>query len=516
MVSIALALSACAPPGKEMKLRDGPPIEDVVTTIDDALACMDGRIAKNITFAVGAIPDATGKEQFNEGGTGKFVTQAAGDVVQSALFKTGVSIVNRRDPSIAVNEGQWGLRDIRSLAPANFFVTGSINTLDFLPGGGAYATVGGVGPRYRQNRILVGMDLFMTNAATGQVVAAISLNKQIYADELGLMAARVEGTTVIDFDLGVQRREAINFAMRQMLQLATFELLSQMMPAESYVECRGMIDEAFGRIEGKKTSGEQIEMLEEAKAGAAEAAGTDEGGTSSEATPEATPEARAEAGGATEETAPTDTAEAVATEEIAPIATADAAPAPDAAEVAAETAAAEEAEAARAEAEKVAADKAAAAKAKADKAKADKAAAEKAKAEKAAAAKAKAEKAKADKAAADKAAAEKAATEKAAAEKAKAEKAAAAKAKADKAKAEKAAAAKAKAEKAAAAKAAAEKAKAEKAAAAKAKADKAKADKAAAAKAKAEKAAAAKAAAAAGENPDCLPEFRKGEGKTCS
>ncbi len=414
MVSIALALSACAPPGKDMKLRDGPPIEDVVTTIDDALACMDGRIAKNITFAVGAIPDATGKEQFNEGGTGKFVTQAAGDVVQSALFKTGVSIVNRRDPSIAVNEGQWGLRDIRSLAPANFFVTGSINTLDFLPGGGAYATVGGVGPRYRQNRILVGMDLFMTNAATGQVVAAISLNKQIYADELGLMAARVEGTTVIDFDLGVQRREAINFAMRQMLQLATFELLSQMMPAESYVECRGMIDEAFGRIEGKKTSGEQVEMLEEAKAGAADATGTDDAGTSSEATPEARTQDEA-----------LSESEAVEVVEAA-----DAPPEADAADLAAETAAAEKAAADKAEAEKVKAEKAAAAKAKADRAKADRAAAEKAKAEKA----------KADRAAAAKA---------------RAEKAAAAKAKADKAKADKAAAARAKAEKAAAAKAAA-------------------------------------------------------------
>ena len=292
------ALAACAPPSRNMGLTEGPPIQDVVTTIDDALACMDGQIAKNITFAVGAIPDATGKEQFNEGGTGKFVTQAAGDIVQAALFKTGVSIVNRRDPSISVNEGQWGLRDLRGLAPANFFVTGSINTLDFLPGGGGFGTVGGVGPRYRQHRILIGMDLFMTNAASGQVVAAISLNKQIYADELGLMAARANDGTVIDFDLGVQRREATNFAMRQMLQLATFELLSQMMPAESYAECRGMIDESFGTVTGKKTSGEQIDLLA-AKTEAEGEEGADEEGEAEGAAPdEPAAEAPTDEGGA--------------------------------------------------------------------------------------------------------------------------------------------------------------------------------------------------------------------------
>lgn len=259
---VAISTAACTPPSKNMRLTEGPPIQDVITPVDDALSCLDNKISKRLTFAVGAVPDATGKEQVNDGGTGRFVTQASGDIIQSALFKAGVSIVNRRDPSISINEGQWGLRNIKSLAPANYFVTGSVNTLDFLPGSGGVATIGGVGPRYRQNRILIGLDLFMTDTKSGQVVAAISLNKQIHAAELGLMAARAQDGTVINFDLGIQSREATNFALRQMLQLATFELLTQMMPTKSYVDCRGMMNEGFGTISGNKTTGAEIAKLE--------------------------------------------------------------------------------------------------------------------------------------------------------------------------------------------------------------------------------------------------------------
>jgi curli biogenesis system outer membrane secretion channel CsgG len=85
---------------------------------------------------VGAVTDATGKEQVTDGGAGKFITQGAGDIVQSALFKAGASVVNRRDPRIIENEAKWGLIDVKKQAATTFFITGSINSLDFLPGSG--------------------------------------------------------------------------------------------------------------------------------------------------------------------------------------------------------------------------------------------------------------------------------------------------------------------------------------------------------------------------------------------
>ena len=129
--------------------------------------------------------DQTGKEQFSDGGNGKFVTQGAGDIVQSALFRAGTTVLNRRDPRIMETEVKWGIRDGRRIVPTNFYITGSINSLDFLPGAGFDVKVAGEGAQYRQHRILVGLDLSMTEANTGRVVANVPLQKQIFASEAG-------------------------------------------------------------------------------------------------------------------------------------------------------------------------------------------------------------------------------------------------------------------------------------------------------------------------------------------
>ncbi|MBF9060879.1 HfaB protein [Rhodobacterales bacterium HKCCSP123] len=262
-------------PSQDVELFDGPPVTDIVTTFDEALYCLRGRIDSRMTFGVGGIPDQTGRDQNSTEGTGRFVTQGAGDIVQSALFNAGVTLINRRDMGSAALEAQWGIRDLSQQRPANLVVTGSINSLDFLPGGGAIASVGGIGPRYRQNRILVGMDLAMTNNATGQIVANIALRKQLVADELGFMVATTSDNEIVDLDFGGSRREALHFALREMLQLATFELLTQLMPPAQYEDCRAIIDETMAVIDGEQTSGGQIRQLEarrEAQAAAAAAA----------------------------------------------------------------------------------------------------------------------------------------------------------------------------------------------------------------------------------------------------
>ena len=256
----AAALGGCAfAPGidfpqENAALVQGPPIEDIVTPFDQALMCLDGRVQPEITFAVGAILDSTGKEQFTEGGTGKFVTQGAGEIVQSALFRAGVTVLNRRDPRVITTEAEWGIRPIGTQVPVDYFITGSINSLDFIPGAGLSVQVSGVGPRYRQNRILVGMDLSITQSSTGLIVANVPLQKQIFASEFGIGIGRFFSETLVSLDAGGQEREALNFALRQMLSLATFELLTQLMQTENYRDCRTMIDEVFGAVENSGTA----------------------------------------------------------------------------------------------------------------------------------------------------------------------------------------------------------------------------------------------------------------------
>ena len=228
-------------------LLKGPAVMDVVTPFDRALSCLDGRINKDmLRFSVGAIVDATGKEQVTDGGSGKFVTQGAGDIVQSALFMAGASVVNRRDPRIIENEVKWGLLDAKQQSLSTFFITGSINSLDFLPGSGFDLQIAGVGPRYRQNRILVGLDLSLTETRTGKIVANVPLQKQVVAIEDGFGMGRFFGNTLISMDMGGKEREALNLVLRQMLNLATFELLTQVMNPGKYADCMQMVEAVDG------------------------------------------------------------------------------------------------------------------------------------------------------------------------------------------------------------------------------------------------------------------------------
>lgn len=237
-------------PSENAGLVQGPPITDIVTPFDQALGCLKGRVHKEITFAVGAILDSTGKEQFTEGGAGKFVTQGAGEIVQSALFRAGVTVLNRRDPRIITTEAEWGIRAIRNQVPVDYFITGSINSLDFIPGGGASVTIAGVGPRYRQSRILVGLDLSITQSSTGLIVANVPLQKQIFASEVGFGVGRFFGETLVLMEIGGQEREAVSYALRQMLSYATFDLLTQLMSPQNYLDCKTMIDAAFAEPSG--------------------------------------------------------------------------------------------------------------------------------------------------------------------------------------------------------------------------------------------------------------------------
>src|SRR5690625_894768 len=259
-----LGLAGCAGgtgvemPVKAAPLVKGPPVQDIVTPFDEALMCLDGRIGSGFTFAVGAVLDQTGKEQLTDGGAGRFVTQGAGDIIQSALFKAGTTLVNRRDPRVIVSELQWGLLNSSSLLPANFHITGSINSLDFIPGSGFDVSISGIGPRYRQHRILVGLDLAVTETSTGRIVANVPLQKQVFAEEFGVGVGRVFGDTLVSLDIGGQNREALHFALREMLNLATFELLTQMMPASEWQDCKARLD----RVHGPQGMPEEVNPLE--------------------------------------------------------------------------------------------------------------------------------------------------------------------------------------------------------------------------------------------------------------
>lgn len=239
---------------KPVSLVQGPPITDIFTPFDMALSCLKGQLRSDVSFSVGAILDQTGKDVVTNGGSGKMVTQGAGDMVQSALFQAGVSLMNRRDPRIIESEAKWGIRDPRQIQASDYYVTGSINSLDFIPGGGFDMQIAGVGPNYSQTRIMVGLDLSLTDTRSSKVVGNVSLQKQIAAQDYGLSAGRFAGRTLLNIQIGKGEREATNFALRQMLNLATFELLSQVVPPAVFESCRAQIPPEFSQLNLTRSS----------------------------------------------------------------------------------------------------------------------------------------------------------------------------------------------------------------------------------------------------------------------
>ena len=247
---LLMLFTGCTHNLHNMPLVEGPKaVSNIETPYDDLLACLDKTWkGEKFSIGVGSITDETGKFSIGDAGTGKFITQGAGDIVQSALMQTGVvKVVNRRDPRVMDMELKYG-RSLRWLA-SDYHITGSINSLDFLPGAGIDATVYGVGAKYRQYRMLVGMDLALTNTYTSEVVGVANIFKQIIADEMGAGVGRFFGSTLVSIDIGNQNREAIHFATRNMLKLAVYTLISDLYKVQEN-GCSDIVEEVKGVVSG--------------------------------------------------------------------------------------------------------------------------------------------------------------------------------------------------------------------------------------------------------------------------
>ncbi|MFC4270880.1 hypothetical protein GQF03_04035 [Sneathiella chungangensis] len=252
---LPMLLGGCIATSHEnITLPEGPPVQTVVTPYDRLIRCIATRAKLGGVWAVGEIADATGKFSGEYAGTGKYVTQGAGDMMQTTLIKAKAeSVVNRRDPRPVISEIQLGIRDAKELTRMDYYITGSINTLDFIPGAAAELTIAGIGPRYRQNRAIVGLDLHLTNARTSEVLAAVNISKQIFADEAGFGIGRFFGDTLVDLDISGQNREPLQLSLRSMLQFGFYEMLTQLNP-DLRNDCQQIVDAVEGVEERSEKS----------------------------------------------------------------------------------------------------------------------------------------------------------------------------------------------------------------------------------------------------------------------
>jgi curli biogenesis system outer membrane secretion channel CsgG len=253
-ISLLVLGSGCVattPLREDMKLTEGPkPVTQILTPYDSLLSCLSSTyLGKKASIGVGSVSDETGKFSISDTGNGKYVTQAAGDIVQSALLQSKVArVVNRRDPRVMKLEAAFGGK-VKWIS-SDYHITGSINSLDFLPGGGIDASVYGVGAKYRQYRMLIGMDLFLTDTRTSEVIAHSSIFKQVVADEIGANIGRFFGNVLVAVDMGEQHREAVHFALRNMLKMAVYEMMTDLYDVNSKA-CSSIIE----KVEGVEDAG---------------------------------------------------------------------------------------------------------------------------------------------------------------------------------------------------------------------------------------------------------------------
>jgi hypothetical protein len=113
---------------------------------------------------------------------------------------------------------------------------GAITSTDFLPGGGAQAGIFGASFSHTQNRAFTSLDLRavrMPNGASrgGKVIANTVVTKQIAQDGTHVSFTRYMGPlaqpTLVNLEVGEDRREAMKYSTREMIDLATADVLAQ-------------------------------------------------------------------------------------------------------------------------------------------------------------------------------------------------------------------------------------------------------------------------------------------------
>jgi hypothetical protein len=263
-----------------------PEITGKVST-QSKLQCVATRLSRgqrSVPFGVIAAPDRTGKANIaGNDATGAFNTQGAADMLASSLGRAGVRIVEigpeyraildwsnlkasqgligdgvkRTEISIVKDEAgkdKEVSHDIPNIPlrkgtvfPVRYGVYGSIDALDFIPGGGVSAGAYGASAGYNQNRANLRIDLRLVEMPVGdnvggRIIATTTVQKQVVNDGVNISLSRYFGSAspvLVNFEAGAQRREALQDSTGDMLDLAIADLLEQVFlkrhsPCENY------------------------------------------------------------------------------------------------------------------------------------------------------------------------------------------------------------------------------------------------------------------------------------------
>lgn len=246
----------------------GPAPRANFTPMESHLRCLAHHIPPglDLRLAVNDLTDGSGAQASGDAHS-TILTQRPDMMFVIALAKTGVRLVNRNSTAVSewemkramdkqLGEGkpvevqgkEFAYRPITAgaIVGSTHFVSGALTELNWsIKSDIAEAGVAGLTAGSRKYYISVGADLMLTNTKTTELVMARSYSKQIVGSELsaGLFRffAMGGGTNwgpreIFEFNLGSQANEPVQAAVRWLLELAAYDMVSSLTGADKYCD----------------------------------------------------------------------------------------------------------------------------------------------------------------------------------------------------------------------------------------------------------------------------------------
>lgn len=208
-------------------------------------ALRQAKVSNLPVFAVGEVADKTGQINYDENGYA--LSQGVSEMVISALGKTGKAhIVERLDLRIPLAEVRLAeqnrlsrqMNDYGRLPASDFIILGALTELNYnIVSGGAQLFVDGIGGGARSVIINVGIDLRVVNSRNFAVAYPLSLQKQVYGQEIEGDVFRFFGTTLIEFTAGEIRNEPLQLGVRSIVEMAVYQIMTDFLKLEKVPGC---------------------------------------------------------------------------------------------------------------------------------------------------------------------------------------------------------------------------------------------------------------------------------------
>lgn len=262
-VVMMFALSSCAsmvPKNIMWPAEPGHEVAQVQSArsyYENAFVCLKNQIVGLPKLPVGIVEilNQTGKQnhQGNDA-AGSFLTLEASGMIVGPLFQLGIPMVDNTEiarKAIAwrithqnqklMTKGHWQsfkkdaqefvtdwepLRQNKLILP-ELLAIGALGSLDFGSNKVMQAHVFGFGAGMRTHSGRVAVDVRLVHNETGQIVAVSSFAKDIAGIEGKVDIGRFFGTILVDASAGAGARESFDIALRTVMQIVVYDLISQ-------------------------------------------------------------------------------------------------------------------------------------------------------------------------------------------------------------------------------------------------------------------------------------------------